>query len=254
MTVQNELEFMELAVNIARNCKSEDSRSPPKVGAVVVKEGKVLAEAFRGEIEPGEHAEYTVLEKKLKDDSLSGCTIYTTLEPCTERNHPKISCTKRIKDRKIARVVIGMLDPNQNITGKGILELRRAGIEVALFPPNLMTVLEELNRDFIRDQETQKYSNLSNDKKDYLPKSNREDTNIEIGGNKYSELEDSIIALCSPHKDTSIKEILESLDIAYNDREFKLKVSSAIGKLKRKGIIYNYYGDTIRLKPEFLAL
>ena len=113
MTSSNDLQFMQKAIEVARKCTSEDGRVSPKVGAVVVKDGKSLADAFRGENQVGEHAEFTALEKKLKFDSLAGCTVYTTLEPCTERNHPKISCCERLKERRVTRVVIGMLDPNQ---------------------------------------------------------------------------------------------------------------------------------------------
>src|SRR5947208_4355255 len=76
--------------------------------AVVVKDGRVLSSAYPGEA-PGNHAEFTALDKKLADQVVCGATIYTTLEPCTTRNHPKIPCVKRIIDRKVARVVVGML-------------------------------------------------------------------------------------------------------------------------------------------------
>lgn len=141
--------MMELAIEQARQSVSEPGRVSPKVGAVVVgPNGKVLGKAYRGELKLGEHAEYTLLERKLKDATLAGSTLYTTLEPCTERNNPKRPCVKRVIARKFRRVVIGVLDPNENVLGKGQIELRKAGIEVAFFDHDLMSQIEEMNRDF----------------------------------------------------------------------------------------------------------
>jgi pyrimidine deaminase RibD-like protein len=142
--------FARLAIDEARKSVSEnDGRPHPWVGAVVVKDGKVLSSAHRGEV-PGNHAEFTALERNLSDVAVAGATVYATLEPCTTRNRPKIPCADRLIERRVKRVVIGMLDPDDRIRGKGQRKLSNAGIETALFPHDLAMEVEELNRDFTR--------------------------------------------------------------------------------------------------------
>jgi pyrimidine deaminase RibD-like protein len=77
--------IMRLAIDLAARCVSEEGKVSPMVGAVVVRDGAVLASAFRGEMKAGEHAEYTLLERKLQGVDLEGATLYSTLEPCTHR-------------------------------------------------------------------------------------------------------------------------------------------------------------------------
>jgi len=152
LTPNQDRAWMELALAEARKSAPEDGRTHPKVGAVAVRDAQHLASAHRGQLHPGEHAEFTLLEGLLRDETLTGTTIFTTLEPCTRRGHPKVPCADRLLERGTTRVVIGMLDPNPEIRGSGVLRLREGRIAVEFFPQDLMLQIEELNRDFTRAQ------------------------------------------------------------------------------------------------------
>ena len=147
--VQAELDsrFAKMAIEIARQSTPEDNEPHPKVGAVAVKHGQLLGTACRAAVEDkgkksGQHAEFR-LTSALGGGDLQGATIYTTLEPCLNRNDPKVSCVDRLISVKVARVVIGALDPDHR--GNGLRKLVYSPtIEVALFPASLRADAREL--------------------------------------------------------------------------------------------------------------
>jgi diaminohydroxyphosphoribosylaminopyrimidine deaminase/5-amino-6-(5-phosphoribosylamino)uracil reductase len=98
----------------------------PIVGAVLVKNNRVVGEGFHV-YENRDHAEIVALKKAGK--RARGATLYVTLEPCCTlgRTGP---CTKAIIAAGVKRVVAAMQDPNPAVAGKGLAELRRAGIRV----------------------------------------------------------------------------------------------------------------------------
>jgi pyrimidine deaminase RibD-like protein len=151
----SERKFMVRAIKEARKSTPEDNRPHPKVGVVVVKNKNVIAVAHRGEA-PGNHGEFTALESKLGDDLIAGSTVYVTLEPCSRRNPPKVPCAERLIERRVKRVVVGMIDPDRRIHANGCDKLDAAGIEVEFFPKDLADQVKELNRDFIRAQRLKK--------------------------------------------------------------------------------------------------
>jgi pyrimidine deaminase RibD-like protein len=154
---ESEYEFMEAAIAEARNSRTEDNKTPLYVGAVVVKDGKIIARGHRGQHKHGEHAEYTLLERNLnvlgRPGAAANATLYCTLEPCIVRNPPKTPCAEWIKRHRIVRVVIGVVDPNRRIRGGGIKLLRQAGIDVALFPHALANEIEAMNSAFEREHQ-----------------------------------------------------------------------------------------------------
>lgn len=151
MLTDIELKAIQDAIDISKKCKGE-SRDKPKVGAVLIKDGKIIESAYRGELKEGEHAEYTLLERKLKDEDVKGSTLVTTLEPCTNRHIPKRPCAFHIEKRGIKKVIIGMLDPNPDIIYKGYYYLKLVNIEVSLFLEEDMKKMEEINKEFINSQ------------------------------------------------------------------------------------------------------
>jgi pyrimidine deaminase RibD-like protein len=139
-----DVEFCELAIAEARKSIAEDDGKPhPYVGVVIVRDGKILATGFRGESGSGDHGEYCAL-KKVNEADVQGATVYTTLEPCSERNPPKKSCTERLISAKVARVVSGSADKDESVYGHSTLV--EAGIEIGFFPHDLMQELLVLNK------------------------------------------------------------------------------------------------------------
>ena len=138
--------FCEVAVAEARKSRAEDDGKPhPYVGVVIVKDGKLLATGYRGESGIGDHGEYCAL-KKLSEADIQGATVYTTLEPCSTRNPPKKSCTERLIEGKVARVVSGSSDKDESVYGHSTLV--EAGIEIGFFPHDLMQELFILNKEW----------------------------------------------------------------------------------------------------------
>jgi pyrimidine deaminase RibD-like protein len=130
----------ERAVELAGECVPEGEKKSddvPKVGAVIVKNGEIISQAFRGQIGSGDHAEYIALEEKGVDKTkFIGSDLITTLEPCTKRGHGKgkLPCVEWIIKRRIRKVWIGSLDLNYDIRGIGEIKLLEASIAVGRFP------------------------------------------------------------------------------------------------------------------------
>lgn len=147
--VQTELDyrFAKMAIEIGHQSTPEDDKPHPKVGAVAVKHGQLLGTECRTAVEEkgkksGQHAEFR-LASALGGADLEGATIYTTLEPCLNRSDPKVSCVDRLISVKVARVVIGALDPDHR--GNGLRKLAFSPtIEVALFPASLRSDARDL--------------------------------------------------------------------------------------------------------------
>lgn len=116
-------EWMAQAIEIGHQ---GDPSPNPHVGAVVVKDGQILATGFHASA-GDRHAEIVALEQA--GERARGATLYVTLEPCNHFGKTP-PCTDAIIQAGIARVVAGCADPNPNVAGGGVAKLRGAGVEV----------------------------------------------------------------------------------------------------------------------------
>lgn len=119
----------------------------PKVGAVLVQDGQILAAGHRA---PGVHAERAAIEAAQGNGGrLKGAILYTTLEPCVNVGSSKESCAELISRSGIAAVVIGRYDPNPRIYREGWKTLRERGVQLRDFDPDLRDRIDTLNAEFI---------------------------------------------------------------------------------------------------------
>lgn len=126
-----DLRWMQRAIELAALC-------PPAVGAysvgavIVGANGNELAAGYSREVDSHEHAEEAALRKLLTDDPrLAGATIYSTLEPCSQRHSPRAPCAQRILEAGIPRVVIAWREPSLFVDDcVGYEQLVEAGVMV----------------------------------------------------------------------------------------------------------------------------
>lgn len=119
--------FMQRAIELAG--LAQGSTSPnPMVGCVIVHEGKVIGEGYH-EIYGGPHAEPNAIQSVQNKNLLPESTVYVTLEPCAHWGKTP-PCANLLVEKQVKKVVVGALDSNPLVGGKGIQILRDAGIEV----------------------------------------------------------------------------------------------------------------------------
>ena len=117
--------YMRHAINLAKTAAGHTNPNP-MVGAVIVKDGRIIGLGCHeryGEL----HAERKALQQLT--EPADGAEMYVTLEPCCHYGKQP-PCTEAVIKSGIKRVIIGSADPNPKVAGKGVRQLRAAGIEV----------------------------------------------------------------------------------------------------------------------------
>ncbi|GHJ36028.1 deaminase [Streptomyces sp. TS71-3] len=135
MSHEDDLRWMRKAIELSRLCPPSETAF--SVGAVIIDaEGKEIATGYSRETDSHVHAEESALAKLPADDPrLSGATIYSTLEPCTQRKSRPLPCTQLVLQAGLRRVVIAWQEPDLFVADcTGVEMLRNAGVEVSELP------------------------------------------------------------------------------------------------------------------------
>ena len=142
MLLNNRL-LMERCLHLAKKANGKTSPNP-MVGSVIVHDNKIIGEGYHKGI--GEnHAEVEAINSVKNQSLLEHSTIYVNLEPCNHFGKTP-PCSDLIIKKRIPKVVIGTLDPNPKVAGKGIHKLRESNVEVNV--GILKRKCEEVNKRF----------------------------------------------------------------------------------------------------------
>tara|TARA_A100000164_G_scaffold323715_1_gene307712 strand:+ start:851 stop:1933 length:1083 start_codon:yes stop_codon:yes gene_type:complete len=117
--------FLSAAIELAKKGLMTVAPNPP-VGCLILKNGCIIGRGFHQKAGEG-HAEINALSSA--KESPEGATVYVSLEPCAHQGKTP-PCVEALIQAKVRRVIIGHLDPNPLVSGKGVILLRDAGIEV----------------------------------------------------------------------------------------------------------------------------
>ena len=142
--------YMQMALRLAKRGFGSVETNP-LVGCYIVKDGRVIGKGWHKKF-GGPHAEINALVDCSKSGvNPAGAAMYVTLEPCCHQGKTP-ACTDAIIKAKISKVVAAMADLSEHASGKGIEQLRQAGIdvEVGIFE----TQAKILNAPFIKFAET----------------------------------------------------------------------------------------------------
>lgn len=150
MIEANDIQFLRQAMELAQ--RGEGSVNPnPMVGALIVSGNQVIAQGYHaryGDLHAERNAFKDAHERGV---NCEGATMYVTLEPCCHHGKQP-PCTEAVIEHKIGRVVVGLLDPNPLVAGKGIDQLRDAGIKVEVIDQSseLAQEMRNQNRVFLK--------------------------------------------------------------------------------------------------------
>lgn len=151
MSHEDDLRWMRKAIELSRLCPP--STTAFSVGAVIVDaDGQEMATGYSRETDAHVHAEESALAKLPAGDSrLTGATIYSTLEPCSERKSRPIPCAELIVQAGLRRVVIAWREPDLFVSGcTGVELMESSGIEVTEIP-EMRTLARAANKHLAGD-------------------------------------------------------------------------------------------------------
>lgn len=140
---QNYKKYMRRCIDLARNGKGRAAPNP-MVGSVIVHNNEIIGEGYH-EYFGGPHAEVNAINSVVNKNLLSKSTLYVNLEPCSHTGKTP-PCSDLIVENKLKEVVIGSIDPNSLVAGKGIAKLESAGIKVV--SDILLDECNDLNKRF----------------------------------------------------------------------------------------------------------
>lgn len=212
-------EYMKLAVEVMKKSIPERKKKDPSpyVGAVLVFPDGAVETAHRGEYREGDHAEYTLLDKKNRHRELSGCWLFATLEPCAPgaRNAPKVSCAERIANARISDVWFGIEDKNPTVDHAGIDHLLEHHVKVHQFTPEFHKEIEDINKKFM------KWANMKN----------------EEAKNKKTKPQDHLSERATATDMDSLSEIALQKFTSESNRKYKPKASEQLCELKEMDLL-----------------